>query len=100
MSQPPLEIAVGQVRILCEVERLTFGSVNRRPTPDPPLSYHEAWKKIGSPPQPSPEQYAQLEAAGRLQSVESPRWTNSAEGRLRLNFDLPLHGVSLILVTW
>src|SRR5690348_14018569 len=47
MSQRPLEIAVGQVRILCQVERLTFGSVNRRPTPDPPLSYHEAWKKIG-----------------------------------------------------
>jgi xylan 1,4-beta-xylosidase len=61
---------------------------------------YEAWKKIGSPPQPSPEQYAQLEAAGQLQSVESPRWTNSADGRLRLNFDLPLHGVSLILVTW
>ena len=61
---------------------------------------YEAWKKIGAPPQPSPEQYAQLEAAGQLQSVESPRWTNSADGRLRLNFDLPLHGVSLILVSW
>ena len=61
---------------------------------------YEAWKKIGSPPQPTPEQYAQLEAAGQLQSVESPRWTNSADGRLRLNFDLPLHGVSLILVSW
>jgi hypothetical protein len=32
--------------------------------------------------------------------VESPRWANSADGRLRLNFDLPLHGVSLILVSW
>ena len=61
---------------------------------------YEAWKKMGSPPQPSPEQYAQLEAAGQLQSVESPRWANSADGRLRVNFDLPLHGVSLILVTW
>lgn len=61
---------------------------------------YEAWKKLGSPAQPSPEQYAQLEAAGQLQSVESPRWTTAAEGRLRLNFDLPLHGVSLILVTW
>jgi xylan 1,4-beta-xylosidase len=60
----------------------------------------EAWRRMGSPSQPSPGQYALLEAAGQLQSVESPRWTNSADGRLRLNFDLPLHGVSLILVTW
>jgi xylan 1,4-beta-xylosidase len=60
----------------------------------------EAWKKMGSPPQPSPEQYKLLEIAGQLASADSPRWTTSTEGRLRLNFDLPLHGVSLILVTW
>ncbi|MCX6631146.1 MAG: beta-xylosidase, partial [Candidatus Solibacter sp.] len=61
---------------------------------------YEAWKRMGSPAQPTVEQYAQLEAAGQLQSVESPRWTTAADGRLRLNFYLPLHGVSLILVSW
>jgi xylan 1,4-beta-xylosidase len=61
---------------------------------------YEAWKRMGSPAQPSAEQYTQLEAAGQLQSVESPRWANVVDGRLRLNFDLPLHGVSLILVSW
>jgi xylan 1,4-beta-xylosidase len=60
----------------------------------------EAWKRMGSPGQPTPEQYALLEAAGQLQSIDSPRWTNSADGRFRANFDLPLHGVSLILLTW
>ena len=33
-----------------------------------------AWKKMGSPQQPTPEQYAALEAAGQLQELESPRW--------------------------
>jgi xylan 1,4-beta-xylosidase len=60
----------------------------------------EAWKRMGSPSQPSPEQYALLEAAGQLQSAKSPRWENIADGPLLASFDLPLHGVSLILVTW
>ena len=55
---------------------------------------------MGSPAQPSTEQVAQLEAAGQLHAAESPRWVNSADGRVRMNFDLPLHGVSLIMVTW
>ncbi|HVW87490.1 MAG TPA: hypothetical protein VHB50_22540, partial [Bryobacteraceae bacterium] len=34
---------------------------------------YTAWKKMGSPQTPSPEQYAQLEAAGQLQMLDSPR---------------------------
>ncbi len=60
----------------------------------------EAWKRMGSPQQPTADQYSLLEAAGQLASVDSPRWETSTDGRLRLNFDLPRHGVSLILVTW
>jgi len=61
---------------------------------------YEAWKNMGSPPQPNASQYKLLEAAGQLASADSPRWSNSADGELRISFDLPLHGVSLILVTW
>jgi xylan 1,4-beta-xylosidase len=60
----------------------------------------EAWKRMGSPAQPTPEQYALLQAAGQLQPIESPRWTNSSDGHLQMKFDLPQHGVSLIFVTW
>ena len=45
---------------------------------------YEVWKKMGSPQQPSPEQYAQLEAAGQLQTLTSPRWVHAEEGRLRV----------------
>jgi xylan 1,4-beta-xylosidase len=61
---------------------------------------YEAWKKMGSPATPSSEQYAQLEAAGQLQSFTSPRWVHAEQGRLRFPFSLPLHGVSLIRLTW
>jgi xylan 1,4-beta-xylosidase len=61
---------------------------------------YEAWKKMGSPAKPSTEQYAQLEAAGQLQSFTSPRWILAEQGRLRIPFALPLHGVSLIRLTW
>lgn len=61
---------------------------------------YEAWKKMGSPQQPAPEQYAQLEASGQLQLLESPRWITQQDGRIKLRFSLPLHGVSLVRLTW
>ena len=60
----------------------------------------ESWKKMGSPVKPSPEQYAQLERAGQLQLLESPRWIASQGGGVRVEFALPLHGVSLVRLTW
>ena len=60
----------------------------------------EAWKKMGSPQPPSPQQYAALEAAGQLQLLESPRWMTPSDGRLKLSFPLPRHAVSLVRITW
>ena len=57
---------------------------------------YEAWKKMGSPQQPTPEQYAELERAGQLQSLESPRWIETQDGRVLVEFSLPRHGVSLL----
>ena len=59
---------------------------------------YEAWKKMGSPQSPTPEQYARLESAGQLQLLESPRWSRGPDVHIR--FSLPLHGVSLIHLTW
>ena len=55
---------------------------------------------MGSPQQPDAAQYAALESAGQLQMLDSPRWIATPNGALHLTFDLPLHGVSLIRVTW
>jgi xylan 1,4-beta-xylosidase len=61
---------------------------------------YAAWLKMGSPQQPDAAQYAALESAGQLQLHESPRWLQSADGRVHLTFDLPRHAVSLIRLTW
>jgi xylan 1,4-beta-xylosidase len=60
---------------------------------------YEAWKRMGSPQQPTPEQYAQLERAGQLQTLESPRWVTPKEGRVEVEFPLPRHAVSLLRLT-
>jgi xylan 1,4-beta-xylosidase len=61
---------------------------------------YTVWKQLGSPQQPSPEQYARLEAAGQLQLLGSPEWRQPQDGKLALDFTLPRHGVSLIRLTW
>lgn len=61
---------------------------------------YEVWKQMGSPQQPTPEQYAKLERAAKLDLLESPRWIVPRSGQVRLTFPLPRHGVSLIRFTW
>ncbi len=58
------------------------------------------WKALGSPQNPSPEQYSKLEAAGQLQLLGSPQWMKPEDNKLRLQFDLPRQGLSLIRVSW
>ena len=61
---------------------------------------YEAWRKMGSPQTPTPEQYAQLEQMGQLQLLGSPEWVNRVNGRVTLRFSLPRQGVSLLRLTW
>jgi len=59
-----------------------------------------AWRAIGSPPSPTPDQYKQLESAGQLQVLTSPRWIQIEHGSVRLQFELPRQGVSLVRISW
>jgi xylan 1,4-beta-xylosidase len=61
---------------------------------------YTVWKKMGAPQNPTPEQYAQLEAAGQLALLTSPEWVNSKDGKIELSFPLPRQAVSLIQVSW
>jgi xylan 1,4-beta-xylosidase len=61
---------------------------------------YTAWKRMGSPQQPTAEQYRELEAAGQLQLLGSPEWRSPERGALNLEFPLPRHSVSLIRVSW
>jgi len=59
-----------------------------------------AWKQIGSPQSPSPEQYEKLEAAGQLQLMDPPAWIRIEKGSAHLSFTLPRQAISLILIRW
>ncbi|MEO8426629.1 MAG: beta-xylosidase [Verrucomicrobiota bacterium] len=59
-----------------------------------------AWKRIGSPQQPTPEQYAQLENAGRLAALSTAEIVHVQNGRATLRFKLPRRAVSLLEFAW
>jgi xylan 1,4-beta-xylosidase len=59
-----------------------------------------AWKELGSPQNPSPAQYQQLENAGQLQLLSSPAWIPIERGSVHLRFALPRQGVSLLRIAW
>jgi xylan 1,4-beta-xylosidase len=58
------------------------------------------WEEMGSPQNPTPEQYARLKAAGQLQLLESPSWVEEKNGDLEMDVSLPRQAVSLVEVTW
>jgi xylan 1,4-beta-xylosidase len=61
---------------------------------------YTVWKEMGSPQNPTPEQYARLEAAGQLQLLTSPEWIGSKDGQVELSFALPRQAVSFIQASW
>jgi len=61
---------------------------------------YEAWKRMGSPQQPSPEQYASLEAAGKLAELNQPNGLRVRNGTAKVKIFLPRQAVSLLVLAW
>ena len=61
---------------------------------------YTVWKSMGSPQQPTPEQYATLRAAGQLQLLDAPAWLDVNDGRVTLSTSLPRQGTSLLHLRW
>lgn len=59
-----------------------------------------AWKRLGAPQAPTPGQYAQLESAGRLATLEPARSVAVPGGTVVVRIDLPRQAVSLLKATW
>ncbi len=59
---------------------------------------YDAWKRMGSPQQPTSAQYAQLERSGLLAKVAAPEAVDVVDGRARLMCTLPRQAVSLFLL--
>jgi len=61
---------------------------------------YTVWKAMGSPQQPTPEQYAKLKGAGQLQLLDSPRWLDVADGKVTIATELPRQATSLMHLEW
>lgn len=59
---------------------------------------YAAWKRMGSPQSPTPEQYAALEQSGRLAPVGPATALNVIDGRATLRVTLPRQAVALIVI--
>ncbi len=59
-----------------------------------------AWKKMDSPQHPTPAQSTELESAGQLELLESPRYLSPKNNQTTLQFTLPRQSVSLLQLTW
>ena len=61
---------------------------------------YEAWKKMGSPQQPTPEQIVQLEKSGRLEMLHKPANTIITNNEAIIRMQLPRQAVSLVKITY
>ncbi|HVR75476.1 MAG TPA: beta-xylosidase [Planctomycetota bacterium] len=59
-----------------------------------------AWKKMGSPQKPAPEQYEELERAGQLALTGAPETLRIAGGKATVKITLPRQAVSLLVMEW
>ena len=59
-----------------------------------------AWKKMGAPQAPSPDQYRELEHSGQLELLHSPEWLPITHSNVQLQFSLPRQGISLLRFSW
>lgn len=59
-----------------------------------------AWQRMGSPQQPTPEQYLRLEKAGELATIPAPPNAGIKNGDITVRLDLPRQAVSLLEWSW
>ena len=61
---------------------------------------YTVWQRMGSPQNPTAQQYAELQAAGQLQLLTSPEWLEVHNGEVSVTTQLPRQGISLIRLKW
>jgi xylan 1,4-beta-xylosidase len=61
---------------------------------------YTAWKQMGSPQSPTPEQYGRLREAGQLELLTSPEWLNVDGGKATVQTELPRQATSLLRLQW
>jgi xylan 1,4-beta-xylosidase len=58
------------------------------------------WKTMGKPQNPAGEDYARLEASGKLAEIDGQASVKIDDGKIALKVSLPRQGVSLLRLDW
>jgi xylan 1,4-beta-xylosidase len=61
---------------------------------------YTAWRDMGSPQSPTPDQRAALQKASELAKLDEPKSVESRDGSLILRLLMPRQSVSLIRLDW
>jgi xylan 1,4-beta-xylosidase len=61
---------------------------------------YTVWQKMGSPQQPTSQQYAELQAAGQLELFTSPLWLDVHNGQVQVSTEMPRESISLLHLKW
>jgi xylan 1,4-beta-xylosidase len=61
---------------------------------------YTAWQAMGSPQQPTAEQYARLKASGQLELFTSPEWLDVTKQQITIATELPRQSISLLHIQW
>jgi len=61
---------------------------------------YEVWKKMGSPQNPTLEQYQLLEKSGQLELLSEPKTVRIRNGELTINMQIPRQAVSLVTFSY
>jgi len=61
---------------------------------------YAVWLQMGSPQHPTAEQYADLQSAGQLATLDQPHRVGLSHGDSDLHVHLPRQGVSLLVLTF
>jgi xylan 1,4-beta-xylosidase len=61
---------------------------------------YEVWKKMGSPQNPSPDQYSELEKAGMLMPYGKSNKIQVKDGMAQINTTIQRQGVGLLKIEW
>jgi xylan 1,4-beta-xylosidase len=58
------------------------------------------WQDLGTPQNPTADEYRKVEEAGQLKLFTSPKWITANNGNTTIKFPLPRQGVSFIKLEW
>ncbi|KAK6437343.1 hypothetical protein LTR95_006468 [Oleoguttula sp. CCFEE 5521] len=88
-----IEVDVHGLAKNCKSVKLTHYRID-----DNHSNSYTTWLNMGSPQQPTTEQYETLRTAGQLQTVGRPKRVRVSGGKVQVSLTLPIHGTSLLVL--